>query len=676
MQVFVDTVSLASTAYLLRTHFGKRIESVHYFAKGRLSGRVYLFLLRRLLRCDTVAVTYDISTEKDRQGRQVIYAVEAVIQDALVAMRQDRALDMPLLHKNPYAAYPGPWLERCLEHTFLPVVYGFVTAYCIAGNRTPDTRPGETAFCHAYHPLHDVLRAYFPSRGMPYHAYGRWTFPARLLAGLARTAASYLVLGVMAGIGAPKAAPDATGSGRVGVQYCWGADPSRRSDIYWQAGSGIEPGRILFYFDRPDLPLTPRLATALAARGYGCVRRRKAQSGLLGACAARLRRRRPTRNASDHDWRNTGRFPRELFRHFVQAWRAFLGAFPAKNHLLSGYLFNQLLFAFIFVLNWKDFFADNNIVINCNHSGDVGLNHITQSLAMEAWGGINIRSTYSFFSITHAAWSREFHAYFLWGKMAKCDNTIEHLYNKNTLISGYLFDNLFNQTAITDDQAAFIRSGRTIAVFDEVYGGWNIFSKASIADFYTQVALAALRHDDVRLVIKPKWYSTGEIAALSPAFLEAMRKGKVHCVTGESPYKACVGAELAVCAGINSAGFEAALFGLPVLFLVVDATPCRLLEDGDAPRCVYRDGQAFGLAIDRHLAAAPPGRTLRLPAAVLDRVDPYRDGQAGERIGLFMHDFLAARDGGTMADQALTAAVAAFSRRFGSDKVVLAAPGQ
>lgn len=672
MHVVVDRLSLPSALYLVAAFFRRGVDTVYYFEIAAGLGPFYLFLLHRLLGCSSERIEFDIASEKNAAGELLIYSIESVIQDAMAAIRRERILKLRLLGERPYAPYPKLWLARCVEHGFLPIVYRFATNQFLAENRIPSGQAGERILCHAYHPLNRLLLEHLPLHGMSYRPYGAWMFPAHLFINLLKTSACYLAFAALAGLRAKRASPPlSTGPGRVGVQYCWGHDALRRSDLYWLNGSGIEPGRVLFYFDRSDRPLTPEVAAALDALGHPFLRRRKAHSDLVPASVARIfGRKQPSRLASGRDWRNTRQFAIDLLAHCRHAWVAFLATFSFQQGLLASYLFNELLFSFIFVLSWKDFFVDNNIRVNINHSGDVGRNHVIQSLAMEASAGINIRTTYSFPPIKDTTYAREFHTFFLWGRMAKCDVDTDMLYCKHLLISGYLFDHLFSRIAIPPPQARFIGQRRTIAVFDESYGGWNNFSKECIVDFYTQVSLLALARDDVGLVIKSKRYGQQEIAAMSSSFGEAAQQGKIFMVEGESPYKACVGAELALCVGINSAGIEAALFGLPVLFLAVDNTVCPLLEHEHLPQYVHHDAKTFIQAVTRYLADEVALERLRLDSAILDAVDPFRDKRAGERIGLFIHDFLAANDAGSDADQALSAAVEAYSRKWGPDKVV------
>ena len=74
---------------------------------------------------------------------------------------------------------------------------------------------------------------------------------------------------------------------------------------------------------------------------------------------------------------------------------------------------------------WKNFFKDQNIKINLNHSGDLGFNHVLQSIALDQINAINVKDLRSYHMKEDLFISKEFHLFFNWGKQFSCSqNTV------------------------------------------------------------------------------------------------------------------------------------------------------------------------------------------------------------------------------------------------------------
>ena len=76
------------------------------------------------------------------------------------------------------------------------------------------------------------------------------------------------------------------------------------------------------------------------------------------------------------------------------------------------------------------------------------------------------------------------------------------------------------------------------------------------------------------------------------------------------------------------------------------------------------------------IAAIRRYRAGELPAlgdhsSILDEIDPFRDGQAGERIGTYIRWFLDKLNAGHSRDEALAWANAQYVAQWGDDKVAL-----
>jgi hypothetical protein len=667
MHIVVDTLCLSSTLSLLAKFSHGQAKEIHYFQRAKGLGRFYLLLLHKLLGCKATPIVFSMGDETTSTGELLKHQIEAAVMASTEGVRRSILMKLKLFDKQPYAAYPKIWLSRCLEHRFIPFAYQIMTCLLVAKNRFGTGDVEEKPYCLVtYTPLSKPLLQHCPGSMIPCSCHGGWLLPVRLAGNLLANMLTIITMAVLAAFASNgTSSSHKTNPGRVGVQYCWGHDTSKRSDLYWLAKSGVPPERVLFYFDRPDYPLTPEISADLQRMRIPFLRRLSIKAGLMPAAFTWfLGSKKRDHQTVGPQWCSTREFGIDLLIHYLKSWGAFLRDACSGNTWMTLFLLNDMQVVFIFVLYWKNFYDDNNIVININHSGDTSDAHAIQSLAIQKSGGINIRSNYSFLSIKSIKYSREFHVYFPWGPMAKCCMDTEKFFSQHVMSAGYPFDNIFDNKKISLKHLKFTEKHRTIVVFDEAYGGSSIFSQKCVKDFYTIMSRLALRHNDVGLLLKPKSLGRDDIAMMSPECCEALNTGKAYLLEGESPYKACVGAELAVCVGINSAGIEAALFGLPVLFLAVDAVPCPLLEQEDAPRWVYHDSASFLSAIECLLAGEAGPERFRFDASVLDAIDPYRDGRAGERIGFFIHEFLKTHDKEGDAGKALEAAVTDFSRKW------------
>jgi len=55
---------------------------------------------------------------------------------------------------------------------------------------------------------------------------------------------------------------------------------------------------------------------------------------------------------------------------------------------------------------------------------------------------------------------------------------------------------------------------------------------------------------------------------------------------------------------------------------------------------------------------------------ILDKIDPFRDGKASQRIGEFVSSYLEELDNGLSSDDAVRFATNQFAEKWGQDKIV------
>ena len=181
------------------------------------------------------------------------------------------------------------------------------------------------------------------------------------------------------------------------------------------------------------------------------------------------------------------------------------------------------------------------------------------------------------------------------------------------------------------------------------------------------------------LVLKPKVPSTLE-RRLGPA-AELLRKAKQtgRCIIVEGgvlhgsypPAVAALASDLTIhghlCAA--TAGVEAALTGVPTLLLDREGWPMSTLYRLGKGRVVFTDWPTLWKACLEHWdhPAGTPGFGDWSP--LLDEFDPFRDGRAAERVGVYLHWILEGFKAGLPRETILADAAERYSQRWGKDKV-------
>lgn len=155
------------------------------------------------------------------------------------------------------------------------------------------------------------------------------------------------------------------------------------------------------------------------------------------------------------------------------------------------------------------------------------------------------------------------------------------------------------------------------------------------------------------LVWKPKRNSFVELlTARLPDLARLITEQRVIVYQGKSdtvksaPSAAGTVSDLAVAAMFSTAGIECWLAGTPTLFVDLSQQTRHFLPKADRNRIVFDDLDRLKAAIMEHANGLPPGAGLFSPEFA-DSLDPYRDGQAYRRTGMylnFLQDALATED--------------------------------
>lgn len=189
-----------------------------------------------------------------------------------------------------------------------------------------------------------------------------------------------------------------------------------------------------------------------------------------------------------------------------------------------------------------------------------------------------------------------------------------------------------------------------------------------------------LSDQTIGLVLKPKTPATlrrrlGDVAEL---LQQAEATGR--CFIWEDgvlqgtypPAVAALSADVAIHGHLSAAtaGMEAALAGVPTLLLDREGwSPSRLYQLG-LGRVVFSDWAELSSALAEHWRR--PGGIPGFGdwSKMLDEIDPFRDGRAAERLGMYLQWLLDGLKAGQSRETVMADAAERYARKWGQNKVI------
>ena len=421
---------------------------------------------------------------------------------------------------------------------------------------------------------------------------------------------------------------------KIAIEYVWGVDLDHISDLYWYKDSNIDPSNIIIYLNRKDKTPTREEFAQIQVMGFTVID--------LSSLELMIKLKIMLRSVKifvclASDFSKQSKSPTVLSLYW---W--------LKSFLRLGYKTSF----------WSEFFSSNNIRAHMSHSGDIGSEHVCQSIAAELSGAINTRSNYSYTSLTHSAHSREFHTYFLWGEQPLCAAK-KILKSKTEIITGYPFDYLFYKK----NQKKY-DFGKTfsLGLFD------TTISRHFLITFYTEMFYLANKYL-IKLVIKPK-KDTIKIIKSIYGYLDLVDKDLIIIEDRSTmPYEVSKNVDLSVCIGINSAGIEAALSGNRSVYWVPHKYFCRQLDSPNLS-LIYYDIKELAEMIANLNKDQILKDIIGNHESFIDKIDPWMDGRAGERIGSYLFDYIDAIKCNESRKSSLEIANSEYSKKWGANYVI------
>lgn len=420
--------------------------------------------------------------------------------------------------------------------------------------------------------------------------------------------------------------------------------------LFWLPNSGIEPGRVIMGFDRPDSLYSEENVSLVEERGLRWLNLKKSAL-MMHLCF---------RKSLKLFWAALKNTPFPKLRRFqgIHAWRW------------------KTMLEFVFFLEiWRAIFRKYGIKALHQHQEHDLWSHI-QALAMSLEGGFYFWFHWSVQRIPFSHFNAGYcDVFFSWGRLHRDYLDMHDFEYRYMLDIGIIWNHIYDQdvarqillTNSFNHDVDFV-----IAMFDVGSNFWSQFSPYKESDFYQSMLKTVLEHSSWAVIIKSKnglhhLPHREEINSLIDSLTKQRRCAYLNPT--DPPFAAFKDADVCVCHGINSAGAIAALYGKKVIH-------CDLA--GDTRHPYYLNGSdkfIFKTNIDMINALESLARHsgnhdyIGDHSGWLDSLDPYRDGGGGVRAGRFIMSFLDFVDSGLDGDTALKKAAEKFSEQWGLDKV-------
>lgn len=438
----------------------------------------------------------------------------------------------------------------------------------------------------------------------------------------------------------------------LACQFSEGIDNTRRSDLLWYAGSGIDPKSVLIYFDGPDRythePVKREAIRQIEQMGFKWI-----------ALTKRVI------EGQGHDYWTappyTGKpIGAARVSDEVDSWICGVCSRLARE-----------------VHYWRSFYDEFNVgVMYINEEGFPW--NISQAIAFDIkknkpgfLAGKQRSEVYLSEIFYMGAYSR--HIFFLWSK--RVAEYFKKNYNRNDhmVITGYPYD-IFQKF---ESKADILRSRGArfvISLFDTNYGINTHSSKKTVANFYRSFLQWLIGDPELGIIIKSKKPAIiKNMQDIHPLLESAIGTGRCIRMSNEwgmLPAEASRGADMAVGMDFSTAVIESFLSGCRgVDYDTIHLKDHEFYKWGYG-NIIFDDMPKLIDALKKYKKdpKSAPGVGDWTPFA--GRLDPFRDGKSGERIGSYMGSLLDGLGKGYGRDEVIKHANVAYQKKWGEDKVI------
>ncbi len=669
--VWVDTLGIAALVAVLRLRWQGRCDSVRFLRASR-TGRVALRLLNRfgLFRIPSSAVELEESELRSEDGSGAWFEIRRVILGVVAHVRTWWRPDDDLVSFLP-SELSRDRAYQFLEKRLADELHDLVLLRCHARHERRAGASSADIILIADHAWLEAVAPLVRDDGATLVAYrgsGAWRALGVAFRSLVLRPGVLLaetVLGVLRGV--TRARGVRSGSGPIlAVGHKFGMDSRRMSDVFFHPDSGIDPGRVLIYFDDRSRPLTEEGLRAVEAAGMRFVVRRPGCSTVRGVGA----------------WHGS--------TEYLRRWVVTVGtvlrlgwAALARGDAMRRWQLPHLIHLLTSIDYWVAFYRAFGIRVDF-HKEECDPGTVARAMALELLDGVSVGCHWSYYQFTSVQHSRPQHVYFAWGPYHAAFNPEDGSRVEHFVYSGHIFDHYFAGAAgrSADLRETLARHGArfVICLFDDSFGPGGPTSRDAVARFYRFFVGRLVDDATLGLIIKSKnaddLLTDHEIAALVRA---AQATGRCVVLGAESepdadissamrclPVEAAVAADISVGLGLptNSAAIQAALAGQRSVCWDAARHLSHPFYVWGRERVVFEDLERLFLAIREYRADPLRHADLGDYKPVLADIDPYRDGRAAARIGEYLARLLQALEAGKDRREAIESANLSFRERY------------
>ena len=446
----------------------------------------------------------------------------------------------------------------------------------------------------------------------------------------------------------------------IAVHYVEGIDLQRRSDIFWYPDSRIDPESVIVYFDRSySHSITRehiRQIESMGMRWVSLCWRRDIPLSLKSVWRVPLGKSsllKAFKKILIHNDRNLDG---------TEKWLSKVGAQMLKD-----------------VEYWQAFYRMFNVKLH-HDAMEAGLQNIAQHIALDLVGGMRVGKQRSelFIPVSDMIGYYPDHIYFSWNCRAPKHLQADRNRNDYCVVSGFPHDVVFSKNRddyylrehLDNEEDRFL-----IALYDNMFGADIFYSKTMMLSFYRNFLEWILEDQDVGLIIKSKkphvLNALPEIHDLLASAENTGRCIQLDNVYGRLPSDAAHGVNIVVGVGISSAVTEAVISaGCRGVHCDLTGLHSHLFYQWGYGKVIFDDLEKLIVALKRFKENSENEPGLGDWSSYIDKLDPFRDGRGGERIGTYMRWLLESFDKGKNRGKAIQYANVLYANQWGEDKVI------
>ena len=446
----------------------------------------------------------------------------------------------------------------------------------------------------------------------------------------------------------------------LAVHYGEGVDLTKRNEIFWYPESNISNGRVIIYFDSNSQAVTQEVLDNINAMKIRWV--------CLNS--------KPMKSKGVKLWRpywGVGSF----VYHYDMVSMLNSRNVSSKFDGWIVYILEKLIFNISY---WYAFYTAFGIKLQIEIE-ERGEKNIAESIAIDFVDGILVGRQRSEYSICNGDIIGFFpqHIFFGWNKrlleyIVPPMNTVNNL-----IISGYCYDYIFKKNKGTNKYLREQLNEKgvkfVVALFDNTFNRYTFYSAKMLEMFYKTFIDWLISDKEIGLILKPKkaFFLEKYLPNVMKSIKQAQNTGR--CILypdslGRFPSDVSQNVDMVVGIGISTAVIEAVVAGTKGIFY--DSTKCysSLFYKIGYKKIIFDDLKELINILEKYKKNPEQEMGLGDFSQWIGLLDPYRDGNAAERIGVYLRWCLEGFDAGMNRNDTIKQANKMYMAKWGNDKVL------